>query len=183
MIAGMLYLWGSNLLIQYKLDDAVDAIPVHFLAGLWGLVSVGLFSEPTNMLHAYGDDSHPGLFYAIGRSGADGKLLACQLVGALFVLGWTFVTMFPFFLWLNYMGWLRCESVQELVGLDIAYDGEMAAAAKQAENAEEDGREEYLHAYARYRQNRNPRPHSTINGHKTRSNERKDSTGDEEDCT
>ena len=30
--AGILYLWGSGLLIKLKLDDAVDAIPVHMVS-------------------------------------------------------------------------------------------------------------------------------------------------------
>jgi len=31
--------------------------------------------------------------------------------------------MGPFFLWLNYMGWFRSDSLEELVGLDISYHG------------------------------------------------------------
>ena len=33
--------------------------------------------------------------------------------------------MFPFFVWLNYRGWLRADSLEELVGLDISYHGGM----------------------------------------------------------
>ena len=154
-LAGLLYLWGSNLLIRLKLDDAVDAIPVHLINGLWGLIAVGLLSEPENMLHAYGTDSHPGMFYAWGRSGRDCKLMICQLAGAAFIVGWAFVTMFPFFVWLNYQGWFRCESVQELVGLDITYDGEHAVAVKDAESSEEGlAKELYLDAYEKFRRNR-----------------------------
>ncbi|CAB9523365.1 Ammonium transporter 1 member [Seminavis robusta] len=181
-VAGGLYLWGSDFLIKLKLDDAVDAIPVHMISGFWGLIAVGLLSKPEHMLHAYGDDSHPGLFYAIGRSGADAKLIVCQLVGALFIVGWTFVTMFPFFLWLNYMGWFRCESVQELVGLDITYDGERANAVKQAEGSEEGVREEYLNAYARYRQQRQPQSSSKNRSSVNHSHSRDPSNeGEEED--
>eukprot|EP00526_Cylindrotheca_closterium_P028492 CAMPEP_0113635620 /NCGR_PEP_ID=MMETSP0017_2-20120614/18570_1 /TAXON_ID=2856 /ORGANISM="Cylindrotheca closterium" /LENGTH=76 /DNA_ID=CAMNT_0000546413 /DNA_START=18 /DNA_END=245 /DNA_ORIENTATION=- /assembly_acc=CAM_ASM_000147 len=31
--------------------------------------------------------------------------------------------MLPFFVWLNYKGWLRSDSLEELVGLDISYHG------------------------------------------------------------
>ena len=168
------------MLIRYKLDDAVDAIPVHLIGGFWGLMAIGLFSDPTKMLQAYGDDSHPGLFYAIGRSGADGKLMACQLIASLFIVGWTSVTVIPFFLWLNYMGWFRCESVQELVGLDITYDGEMAAATKQAEMAEDDIKEEYLNAYARYRQHRHPQQPNASSKDRSSSNREKEGAADDD---
>ena len=55
--------------------------------------------------------------------------------------------MLPFFMWLNFMGWFRSESVQELVGLDISY----GADALQAKEEEEGIKEEYLDAYQRYR--------------------------------
>ena len=34
-IAGLIYLGGSALLIKLRLDDAVDAIPVHMFNGVW----------------------------------------------------------------------------------------------------------------------------------------------------
>jgi len=151
IIAGVLYLWGSESLIRNKLDDAVDAIPVHMINGLWGLIAVGLMSHPDHMLHAYGRADSPGLFY-IHSHGGNANLMVCQIVGALFIFGWTTFTMFPFFLWLNYMGWFRCESVQELVGLDITYDGERAVAVKNEEGSEEGLKDEYMQAYQRYKQ-------------------------------
>ena len=33
------------LLENLKIDDPVVAIPVHFFAGIWGLVAVGIFDE------------------------------------------------------------------------------------------------------------------------------------------
>lgn len=37
------------------------------------------------------------------------------------IMAWTLVTMSPFFLWLNYQGWFRSDSLEELVGLDASY--------------------------------------------------------------
>ena len=138
-----------------RLDDAVDAIPVHAMNGMWGLLAVGLLSAPSRMLKAYGTDAHPGFFYSLGRGDTDAKLLGCQMLGMLFVFGWTFFTMLPFFLWLNFMGWFRSESVQELVGLDISYGGVGAAQGMllNAEDNEDMVKEEYLDAYEKYRQN------------------------------
>jgi Amt family ammonium transporter len=44
----------------------------------------------------------------------------------LFVIGWSIATMLPFFIWLNYMGWFLADSLEELVGLDMSYQGRNA---------------------------------------------------------
>ena len=153
-VAGGLYLGASDFLIYLRLDDAVDAIPVHMVNGMWGLISVGLLSSPSRMLQAYGTDEYPGFFYSLGQGSANANLLGCQVLGLLFIFGWTFVIMLPFFLWLNFMGWFRSESVQELVGLDISYGGIGAAGGLlQPEEGDEGVKEEYLDAYEKYRQN------------------------------
>jgi ammonia channel protein AmtB len=145
---------SSDLLIRVKLDDAVDAIPVHGVNGMWGLIAVGLFSEPERMRQAYGTGDYPGFFYSLGGgNGVSANLLGCQGLGILFIFGWSLSIMLPFFLWLNFMGWLRSESVQELVGLDITYGG-VAAAQGVLLGDDGDGglQEEYLDAYEKYRQ-------------------------------
>lgn len=153
-VAGGLYLWGSDFLIYLRLDDAVDAIPVHMVNGMWGLIAVGLLSSPERMSQAYGSEKYCGLFYSLGRGDTNANLLGCQVLGMLFIFGWTFSIMLPFFLWLNYMGWFRSESVQELVGLDIAYGGiSNNIGLLQTQDGEEGVKEEYLDAYEKYRQN------------------------------
>ena len=99
LVAGWLYMLSSALLIKLRIDDAVDAIPVHMVNGCWGLIATGLLASPRLLELTYGSNSsdHPGLFY-----GGTGNLLLCQLMAVLFILGWTFITMFPFFIWLNY---------------------------------------------------------------------------------
>ena len=85
--------------------------------GIWGGISVGLFSVPK-----YIEISHPGANHA-GAFYSDGKLLACQLIGILFVLGWVSILMTPFFAILYYKGLLRADSLEEVVGLDVSYHG------------------------------------------------------------
>ena len=36
LLSGVLYLWGTNLMIRLGIDDAVDAIPIHMICGIWG---------------------------------------------------------------------------------------------------------------------------------------------------
>ena len=127
--------------------------PLILLLGIWGLVSTGLLSSPPRILHSFGTNAHPGFFYSLAEGHNDAKLLLCQFIGLLFIFGWTLCTMLPFFLWLNFMGWFRCESVQELVGLDIAYNLTSDAPGGGKQFGDEDVKEEYLDAYERYRQN------------------------------
>ena len=119
ILSGWIYVGGTALLIKVKIDDAVDAIPVHLFNGIWGILAVGLLTSPTLLLNAYGTDSHPGFFYAP----LEKNLLGAQLVGMIFVMAWTFFTMFPFFLFLDFMGLFRVNALEELIGLDAAYDG------------------------------------------------------------
>ena len=118
-ISGLLYLAGSNLMIRWGVDDAVDAIPIHLISGIWGGIAVGLFSVPKYIEMSHPEATSAGAFYS------DGKLLACQLIGILFVVGWVSVLMIPFFCILHYVGWLRADSLEEIVGLDISYHGGM----------------------------------------------------------
>lgn len=37
--------WSNEKLLQYRIDDAVGAIPAHLVAGIWGTMAVGLFGD------------------------------------------------------------------------------------------------------------------------------------------
>lgn len=145
-IAGWMYMLGSQLLIKLRIDDAVDAIPVHMINGMWGLIMTGFVASPRKLELTYGNSDHPGWFYSLGRGDTTAKLLGCQVCAVLFILGWTFFTMFPFYIWLNYKGWLRSDSLEELVGLDISYHGGMNELGGSVKT-------EYVEAYNRQRKN------------------------------
>lgn len=119
IVSGWVYIAADAALLKLKLDDAVSAIPVHMANGFWGVVATGLFAAPNLLRQAYLRDSHPGWFYA--PTGAN--LLGAQLVGALFIIAWTLVTMLPFFVVLNFFGMFRVNELEELVGLDASYEG------------------------------------------------------------
>lgn len=124
--AGIIYHISSNFLESRCIDDAVDAIPVHLSGGIWGVIATGLFASPRELQFWYGIDTdvdHVGWFYSWGRGSGDARLLACQVVGLLFIIGWTVGIMLPFFVVLNYLGAFRADSLEELVGLDISYHG------------------------------------------------------------
>ena len=60
IIAGWVYLAGSKLLIHFRIDDAVDAIPVHMVGGAWGVLATGLFTKPELLEAAFGKTKHYG---------------------------------------------------------------------------------------------------------------------------
>ncbi len=111
-------------MLKLRLDDAVDAIPVHMVNGIWGMIAVGLFAAPRTLALAFGQDvKHVGWFYSWGRGSGDIRLLGAQLVGILFILVWCLVIMLPFFVWLDWKGWFRSDPLEEIVGLDTSYHG------------------------------------------------------------
>jgi hypothetical protein len=123
-----LYTWlvryiqiGLFLHKDFSLQDHTPSTPQ--VNGIWGLVATGLLASPRLQRLTYENDVNPGFFYSFGEGKPNATLLLCQVVEALFIIGWTLVTMAPFFLFLNYRGWLRSDTYEEIVGLDMSYHG------------------------------------------------------------
>jgi Amt family ammonium transporter len=114
IIAGLVYYGCSKLLIKLRIDDVVDAVPVHFANGAWGLLAVGFFADPANTMSAYSKEM-PGVFYG------GGDLLLNQFVAVCWIFGWVAATMTPFFIILNVAGLFRTDALEEDVGLDISH--------------------------------------------------------------
>lgn len=122
-VGGLLFLGTTKMLEHFCLDDAVDAIPVHLTNGLWGCIAVGLLASPDLLQQVYGRSDHAGWFYEWSKGSIDGRLLAAQLVGLVFIMAWSCCIMYPFFTFIDFMGWFRSDTLEELVGLDISYHG------------------------------------------------------------
>src|SRR3989441_5468073 len=81
-IAGVIVVFGAELLEWLRIDDPIGAVPVHGMCGIWGTLSLGLFAcgkyGATGPLAA--DNSAPlaGLFYGGGLA-----VLKAQAVGSL----------------------------------------------------------------------------------------------------
>lgn len=137
VVAGLLYLFGTWALIKVRLDDAVNAIPVHMVNGLWGMIAVGLFAAPKRLELTYAREiEHVGLFYSFRQGSGDANLLAAQIVGCLFVAGWVMGVMLPFFIWLDWRGWFRADPLEEIVGLDTSYHGGLILSSEDDVNPE-----------------------------------------------
>merc|ERR1719183_1888184 len=97
-VGGLIYIGVSNLLLKLEIDDAVDAIPVHAGNGIWGCIATGLFTSPTLYLQAGYASADPanaakyvGWFYqwTAYNSNGNANLLAAELIGILWIIGWT----------------------------------------------------------------------------------------------
>ncbi len=94
-----------------RIDDPVGAVSVHGVCGFLGTVLVGLFAAP-----GYG--SNAGLFYGGGF-----HLLLVQLLGAVCVGAWAFITGLCSFKLADKLVGLRVSREVELKGLDITEHG------------------------------------------------------------
>ena len=52
--------------------------------------------------------------------GGDGVLLGIQIIGVLVIYGWCFAVFIPFCLALKFMNFLRIDTIEEHVGMDIS---------------------------------------------------------------
>ena len=110
LMAGVLLVFALRLIENVmKIDDPVGAASVHGIAGVFGTLAVGLFSQTT------------GLFYGFGA-----QALLSQLIGVVAVGAWGLSTGFILFFILKKTIGLRVDKRVEEEGLDIYEHGETA---------------------------------------------------------
>jgi Amt family ammonium transporter len=108
-----IFIGASMLLKKLQVDDVCEGISMHYFAGLWGMLFLGLFCDPD--LPSRPDHKH-GWWY-----GDDGTLFGWQIATILSVTLWvavmSAVVIFP----LNYLGLFRITEQEEADGLDDLY--------------------------------------------------------------
>jgi len=118
-VGGFVYYGSSTLLKKLQIDDPLDAAPVHFFCGIWGVLSVGLFAEKSYTKSVYGkDEDSYGAFM-----GGGGKQLGNQIIGVLAIIGWVCFTCSIVFGSLKALKLLRVSAEDEEVGLDSSHHG------------------------------------------------------------
>jgi Amt family ammonium transporter len=122
-VAGSVVVGGVLLLERRGIDDPVGAISVHGAAGLWGLLSVGIFANGRcgagfNGVH----DGVRGLLYG------DVGQLAAQIVGAIVLVLFGLVIAWAWFHLSNRYSPMRVARDIELEGLDGPELGALAYA-------------------------------------------------------
>ena len=121
IVAGLVVVWGIDLLEFLRIDDPIGAVPVHMMAGIWGTLSLGLFAAgkygaPTP-LGADTSSVLAGLFYGGGLS-----VLKAQIIGSLSVTIATFVVSMAFYT-IHVTFRIRIPTDGEIEGLDIHEHG------------------------------------------------------------
>jgi len=122
LVAGVIVVYGVELLEYLRIDDPIGAVPVHGMCGIWGTISLGLFAS--GQYGATGpfapDNSAPlkGLFYGGGT-----QVLMAQIVGSAIITVSTFVVAMIVMYVINAMGLLRISAEGENYGLDLHEHG------------------------------------------------------------
>lgn len=106
-IGGVLAMLCENLLERLRIDDAVGAIPVHLVAGIWGTLAVAIFGDPVILA--------TGLSY--------GQQILVQTQGIIICMVWAFGVGFVALYTLNRIYCLRVSVADEDSGLNISEHG------------------------------------------------------------
>lgn len=100
-VGAVIYLASSFTLLICpckKVDDCVDAFPVHGACGAWGVIATGLFATKFYYKRTYDVENNrardcAGIFYE-----GDGGTLAAAVVFVIFIACWAGVSMVIFFI-------------------------------------------------------------------------------------
>jgi ammonium transporter, Amt family len=114
-VAGVLVV-VSVLAIDRKIDDPVGALSAHGIAGIWGTLACGIFTNPG--LAEYNAVGEGGLVYT-----GSFHQLGVQALGVVTVFAFVFAASFITFWVIKKTYGLRVEADEEEAGLDISEHG------------------------------------------------------------
>ncbi len=121
-VAGVIVVFGVELLEWLRIDDPIGAVPVHGICGIWGTLSLGLFAAgkygATGPLAPDNTAPLTGLFYGGGMT-----VLKAQFIGSAIITVSTFAVAYVMMYLINAMGMLRVSREGELHGLDLYEHG------------------------------------------------------------
>merc|ERR1719282_1571734 len=137
-VGAFVYVGSCKLLLKLRIDDPLEAAPLHGFTGAWGVLFAGLMAKPSYVLEVYGRDGIGGAFYA--ASGGTGKLLGANIVGILAIFAWTCATVGAVFMGLKSANLLRISVEEEEAGIDISHHGGSAYTTDYQEDAPKGGK-------------------------------------------
>eukprot|EP01103_Thecamoeba_quadrilineata_P019404 TRINITY_DN7842_c0_g1_i1.p1 TRINITY_DN7842_c0_g1~~TRINITY_DN7842_c0_g1_i1.p1 ORF type:complete len:437 (+),score=55.74 TRINITY_DN7842_c0_g1_i1:48-1358(+) len=109
VVGACVFAVASKGLLLLRIDDPVDASPVHLFCGIWGIIANGLFARREQIEILYGPTNQWGAFL-----GGGGWQLAVQLAGMSAILGWSSFFAFVVFGLCKVLGVLRVPEKSEL---------------------------------------------------------------------
>jgi Amt family ammonium transporter len=124
LVGAILYQLASMLLRMLKIDDPVDAVPVHACCGIWGVLAAVLFDMGT-----LGGNDHFHGWSGFGcmtvsetdtncQQGLFGDALLAHLIMIGLIIAWSGILSGIVFFLLKMTGCLRIDSDTEDVGVD-----------------------------------------------------------------
>jgi Amt family ammonium transporter len=111
--AGILVVWGIDLIESLQIDDPVGAFSVHGINGMMGTLAVGFLGQPELTLN-----KKAGLLLGGGI-----ELLGIQLLGVVAIAVFTVGFSFMMFAVLKAMGYLRVHPEGDRLGIDVYEHG------------------------------------------------------------
>ena len=114
-VAGVIVVFGV-IAIDKWIDDPIGALSAHGLAGIWGTLSCGLFTDPA--LATFNGVGQGGLVYTGSL-----KQLGAQAAAVTASFGTVFVLSFILFWIIKKTVGLRVSERHEIDGLDISEHG------------------------------------------------------------
>ena len=116
LIAGILCSLASGLKYRFNLDDSLDVVGVHLVAGIWGSLAIGFFGASS--VNSVGVD---GLFYGGGT-----ELLAKQTIGVALVGVYSFIATLIIGYAIEKTIGFRVKRDVEVAGIDLNEHAETA---------------------------------------------------------
>ncbi|CAM9149020.1 unnamed protein product [Ectocarpus sp. 4 AP-2014] len=119
LVSAVIYLGCSRFVDIVRIDDMVDAAPVHLANGVWGMIAAGLFASQEGYSASYYADRSEqccGWLYGCGTA----QILA-NFSFVLSILCWVGLMTFMAGFSLKYVGLLRISEVSERFGADAQH--------------------------------------------------------------
>ncbi|KAK3760662.1 hypothetical protein RRG08_015767 [Elysia crispata] len=111
-IGAVFVLLSDAALRRLHIDDPVSAVPVHGVAGIWGLLAAGFFTHKDTITE-YFSDRH-GLV-----KGGGFYLLGVQVLACVVIIVWSAVTSAIILVFIDLTVGLRVSLEEELIGSDV----------------------------------------------------------------
>lgn len=118
IIGAFVYVGFAALLLKLKIDDPLEAFPIHGGCGIWGVIAGAFFNRQIWQEVAGFTTDHWGIFY-----GGGGSLLGANLIAVLTIALWTVGLIGPLFIAMKFLGILRISEEEEIIGNDVSKHG------------------------------------------------------------
>lgn len=122
LLGAFIYQGASMLLVKLKIDDPVDAVPVHGACGIWGVLAAAFFDWGNGFDRFHGWSGFTCMQDDDGNclDGIWGKVFAVQILLILSVCAWSGALSGVTFFLLKMTGYLRIDETTEDMGVDAA---------------------------------------------------------------